>query len=304
MKMRKPKVGLSKLCWLFGVTRQAYYQSFYREEFVGIEQELVLKQVIEIRKNHPRIGTRKLHIMLEEFMLEHQIKMGRDALFDLLSLHRLLIRKRRRKIITTQSNHWLKKYPNLIKDFVPQEVNKLWVSDITYWKTEGGLFYISLITDVYSNKIVGYNLAQTMESIESVKALQMALSGNANVEGLIHHSDRGSQYCCFKYVNLLQDYDVKISMTETGDPLDNAVAERINGILKDEYLYCYTVKTPEQARELLHSVIKLYNEERPHMSIGNIVPEKVHSGELKKGERKWKNYYTKKEITDVTIELV
>jgi putative transposase len=295
MKLRQPKVGLSKLCWLFGVTRQAYYQSFYRDEFVGIEQELVIKEVISIRKNHPRIGTRKLYVMLEHFMLEHHIKMGRDALFDLLSLHGLLIRKRRRRITTTQSNHWLKKYPNLIKGFVPTAANQLWVSDITYWKTEYGLLYISLITDVYSHKVVGYNLAETMEAVESVNALKMAFLENQNSQNLIHHSDRGSQYCSFKYVNLLQDYHVKISMTETGDPLDNAVAERVNGILKDEYLDCYTVYTFEQAKELLNAVIKLYNEERPHMSIGNLVPQKVHHEEVKPAERLWKNYYQKKE---------
>jgi len=296
MKLRQPRVGLSRLCWLFGVTRQAYYQSFYREEFIGIEQELVLNEVIAIRKKHPRIGTRKLYVMLEHFMLEHHIKMGRDALFDLLSLHQLLIRKRRRRITTTQSNHWLKKYPNLIKEFTPTAHNELWISDITYWKTEVGLFYISLITDVFSHKVVGYNLAETMEAVESVKALEMALSENKEIQNLIHHSDRGSQYFSFRYVNLLQDHYVKISMTETGDPLDNAVAERINGILKDEYLDCYTVNSFEQAKELLDAVIPLYNQERPHMSIGNLVPDKVHYEEVKPGERLWKNYYQKKEL--------
>lgn len=290
--MRQPKIGLSKLCWLFGVTRQAYYQSFYRDEFVGIEEELILKEVVSIRKNHPRIGTRKLYVMLEHFMLEHHIKMGRDALFDLLSLHGLLIRKRRRKIVTTQSNHWMKKYPNLIKEFHPTAPNQLWVSDITYWKIETMPLYISLITDAYSRKIVGYNLAKTMEAIESVNALQMALFEN-NVSNLIHHSDRGSQYCSFKYVNLLQDYNIKISMTETGDPLENAVAERINGILKDEYLDCYKVYAFDEAKELLDAVITLYNDERPHMSIGNLAPNKVHSKELQPSSCLWKNYYVK-----------
>jgi putative transposase len=295
MKARQPKIGLSKLCWLFGVTRQAYYQSFNREEFVGIEQELVLKEVISIRKNHPRIGTRKLYVMLESFMLEHQIKMGRDAFFDLLSVHQLLIRRRRRRITTTQSNHWLKKHPNLIKNIIPSAPNQLWVSDITYWKTEYGLLYISLITDAYSHKVVGYNLAETMEAIESLNALEMAFFENPKVENLIHHSDRGSQYCSFKYVNLLQDYNVNISMTETGDPLDNAVAERVNGILKDEYLECYKVYSFQQAKELLDEVIPLYNEQRPHMSIGNLVPQRVHTGSVKPGERLWKNYYKLKE---------
>jgi putative transposase len=304
MKERKPNLGLSKICRLFGVTRQAYYQSFYRDEFVGIEQELVIKEVISIRKNHPRIGTRKLYIMMEQFMMEHQIKIGRDALFDLLSLHNLLIRKRRRKIITTQSNHWMKKYPNLIKEFVSIAPNQLWVSDITYWKTEVGPFYISLITDVYSHKIVGYNLAENMEAIESLKALEMAICDNKDIRNLIHHSDRGSQYCSHKYVNLLQDYEINISMTETGDPLDNAVAERINGILKNEYLECYSVNSFEEAKELLVGVVDLYNQERPHMSIGNLTPEKVHLGELQPGERKWKNYYTKKVLKTENEVLV
>lgn len=284
---------------MFGVTRQAYYQSFYSDEFVEIEQELVLKEVISIRKKHPRIGTRKLYVMLEQFMLEHQIKMGRDALFDLLSMHHLLVRKSRRKIVTTQSNHWMKKYPNLIKEFIPFAPNQLWVSDITHWKTEAGLIYLSLITDAYSHKVVGYNLAQTMEAVESVKALEMALMTNKSIQTLIHHSDRGSQYCSFKYVKLLQDYNIQISMTETGDPLDNAIAERINGILKDEYLECYSVKTFQEANELLKQIIKLYNEERPHMSIGNLVPEKVHLGEIQAQNPLWKNYYKKKEIINV-----
>ncbi len=294
MKELKPRVGLSKICRLFGVTRQAYYQSLYSAEFVDIEQELVIKEVLAIRKLNPKMGTRKLHLLMEEFMLEHQIKMGRDALFDLLSLHKLLIRRRRRKIITTQSNHWMKKYPNLIKGFNPSAPNQLWVSDITYWKTEGKVYYISLITDVYSHKIVGYNLAKNMEAIESLKALEMAIRENKQHNNLIHHSDRGSQYCSQVYVNLLQDNGVKISMTETGDPLENAVAERVNGIVKNEYLESYSIENFEEAQELLKQVIQLYNTVRPHMSIGNLTPQKVHSGELKRGERKWKNYYTPK----------
>lgn len=258
----------------------------------------MLKEVVSIRKNHPRIGTRKLYVMLEDFMLEHQIKIGRDALFDLLSLHGLLVRRRRRRIVTTQSNHWMKKYPNLIKEFIPTAPNQLWVSDITYWKIETIPLYISLITDVFSHKIVGYNLAISMEAAESVNALQMALFENEKLDKLIHHSDRGSQYCSFKYVKLLQDYNVQISMTETGDPLDNAVAERINGIIKNEYLECYKVNTLQEAKELLDAVIALYNKERPHMSIGNLAPEKVHSKELKSGDRLWKNYYQSNKIVN------
>ena len=165
-------------------------------------------------------------------MLSHQIKMGRDALFDLLAAHRLLIRRRKRLIKTTHSNHWLKKYSNLIKDIQLTKPNQLYVSDITYWKIEHGYVYLHFITDAYSHKIVGYYLSETLEAEGSIKALQMALSalGAESHLNLTHHSDRGSQYCSNKYVKLLQDYKIKISMTESGDPLDNAIAERVSDI--------------------------------------------------------------------------
>jgi len=147
MKERKPNIGLSKICWLFGITRQAYYQHLYQAVDTSIEEELIIKEVLTLRKLHPRMGTRKMYIMMEEFMLEHQVKMGRDALFNLLSINGLLIRRRCRMIKTTQSHHWLKKYPNLIKELVPSKPNELYVSDITYWKIKNEYLYIHLITD-------------------------------------------------------------------------------------------------------------------------------------------------------------
>lgn len=296
MKELRPNVGLVKICRLFGVSRQAYYQHINYRMDVEISHELVIKEVLAFRKLHPRMGARKLYIKLSDFMLVHGIKMGRDALFNLLSEYSLLIRKRRRTVKTTQSHHWLKKYPNLIKNFIPTCPNQLWVSDITYWEISTGFIYISLITDAYSHKIVGYHLAETLEALESVKALTMAISSlSANEKNkLIHHSDRGVQYCSGIYVKLLQDYGIKISMTENGDPLENAIAERVNRIMKEEYLDCYEVNNFYEAKELLNQVIRLYNEERPHMSISNLSPEFVHNGKLKT-ERKWKNYYQKKE---------
>ena len=188
-------------------------------------------------------------------MQEHQIKMGRDALFDLLSSNHLLVRKRKRRIQTTSSFHWLRKYPNLIREFIPTEPNQLWVSDITYWKIQGGHVYISFITDAYSHKVVGFHVAETLEAVESVQALKMALSGLfMEPEGhfqLIHHSDRGVQYCSSEYVKLLKDNNIQISMTENGDPLENALAERLNGILKDEYLIDSQVNSMEDARKVL-----------------------------------------------------
>ena len=237
IKDKYSTVGLSRICRLLGITRQAYYQHLWRDEFLSIEEELVVKEVLRIRQHHRHMGGRKLYEKLQPFFLEHQIKMGRDALFDLLAANNLLVKRRKRRITTTQSFHWLRKYPNLIKDFEPGGVNQLWVSDITYWKIQTGYIYLSLITDAYSHKIVGYHVAETLDAIETLQALKMALSANeGNLDSLIHHSDRGSQYCCSSYVKQLQDYGVKISMTENGAPYENAIAERINGILKQEYL--------------------------------------------------------------------
>jgi putative transposase len=296
MKEHQPTVGLSKLCWLFGITRQAYYQGLHQAADTSIEEELVIKEVRNIRASHPKIGTRKLYIMMEEFMYDNQIKMGRDALFNLLSVNNLLIRRRRRSVKTTQSHHWLKKFPNLIKGYIASRPNELYVSDITYWKIEHMYVYIHLITDAYSHKIVGYHLSDNLEADSSIQALKMALTNleRHNHLPLTHHSDRGVQYCSSKYVKILQDNNIQISMTENGDPLENAIAERVNGILKEEYLMSYSINDIKDAKELLADVIELYNKERPHMSNGNIVPEKVHNKQIRKGNKCWKNYYQKK----------
>ncbi len=251
------------------------------------------------------MGARKLYELLEPFMLDHGIKMGRDALFDLLAANRLLIRKRRRSIQTTQSRHWLKKYPNLIRTFVPETINQLWVSDITYWKIDlHKHLYITFITDAYSRKIIGYQVAETMESIESCRALQMALStiNKREYRSLIHHSDRGIQYCSNRYVKLLQDYGIQISMTENGDPLENAIAERVNGILKNEYLHHYNVNNIEEASTKLKYAVELYNNQRPHMSISNLTPAKVHSNKSVSTKRLWKNYFKKLNTLDLVLD--
>jgi len=296
MKSIFPHIGLAKLCGWFGITRQAYYQNGWNGIDITIEEYILLREVIRIRESHKRMGTRKLYEKLQSFMLEHQIKLGRDGLFDLLSSNHMLVRKRKRRIQTTQSHHWLRKYTNLIHGFTPSAPNQLWVSDITYWKTNGGNVYISFITDAFSRKVVGYHVAKTLEAVETVQALRMALSGllgrPESHSNLIHHSDRGVQYCSHGYVKLLQDYKIQISMTENGDPLENAIAERLNGILKDEYLNDNTVKSIEEARVILSQAVKLYNEDRPHMSIANLYPSQVHKQSLKT-DRLWKNYYKK-----------
>jgi len=297
--MEYSRIGLAKLCGWFGITRQAYYQYNWRASEMSTEEDLIIKEVIKIRQFHRQMGTRKIYDILKNFMKEHKIKMGRDAFFNLLSSNNLLIRTRQRRVKTTQSFHWLRKYPNLIKGFTPRYPNHLWVSDITYWRIKTGFIYISLITDAFSHKIVGYHVAKTLESIETIQALKMAISGllrGQKRRKLIHHSDRGLQYCSRAYVKLLQDNKIKISMTESGDPLENAIAERVNGIIKHEYLKHYIVETIDEAKRILIMNVKLYNEGRPHNSIGNNYPELVHEFNLKT-KKLWKNYYKKKEVT-------
>ena len=292
MKDSYPGVSLLRFCRLLGVTRQALYQHEWNREEVNIEAELIVQQVNNIRKRHPIIGTRKLYLMLQPFLAEHHIKMGRDKLFDVMATYKLLIRRRKRRISTTQSYHRFHKYPNLVREFKVTGITQLWVSDITYFKVMGKHVYLSFITDAYSHKIIGFQVAQTLETIHSLKALQMAISGIGDSEKrkIIHHSDRGIQYCSEGYVKLLQDNNILISMTENGDPLENPIAERANGIIKDEYLCHYTDKTITEIQERLTQAVALYNNERPHMSCNMLTPEKVHRNDLKV-KKVWKSYY-------------
>ena len=286
MKDSYPSISLVRFCRLLGVTRQAFYQHFWHVEDISTEQQLVLEQIKQIRQEHPVIGGRKLYCMLQPFLLNHQIKIGRDALFDLLSAHKLLVRRRKRKIAKTWSYHWLKKYPNLIKNWNPQKPEQLWVADITYVRTRNCFLYLSLITDAYSHKIIGYHIAENLEAVHTVHALQMALMSIAKINQLIHHSDRGLQYCSSEYVELLKANNIQISMTENGDPLENPIAERINGIIKNEYLKYHTILNRSNAKQLLDKIVFKYNQLRPHQSINMLTPELVHQQKLLVN-RKW-----------------
>jgi putative transposase len=232
--------------------------------------------------------------MIQPFLKEHSIKIGRDGLFSLLSQEKLLIKNHKRRVRTTMSYHRFHKWPNLIKDYIPKHPQELYVSDITYWKINTGHLYISLVTDAYSHKVVGYNVADTLEAIESRVAMEQALPDllRGQASQLIHHSDRGIQYCSNEYVKLLQDNNIRISMTEDGDPRDNAIAERVNGILKNEYLIHYKIDTIEQAKLALTEAVNLYNNERPHLSVNYLTPEYVHATSCST-KKQWKNYYRK-----------
>jgi transposase InsO family protein len=278
---------------LFGITRQAFYKHVRKQQKVSFESHIVLELIGRIRKQHPRMGVRKIYHLIKDDLDSLQIKIGRDALFDLMASEHLLIRKSRRTPITTNSNHWYKRYPNLIKGYTPHGPNQVWVSDITYIRTAQGFLYLFLITDAYSKKIMGFNLSRSLDSSNAVNCLQDALEKNSKpISGLIHHSDRGIQYCSKEYVNLLQENSIMISMTENGDPRENPIAERVNGILKHEYLFNELRKSKTLSINELNETIMKYNNQRPHLSCNMLTPTQAHnrSGKL---ERKWKTYYRK-----------
>ena len=222
---------------MLGYSRQGLYKAQQAQQQQCFEEELVVQEINKIRILQPHIGGRRLHHMLVPLKQAHHLQIGRDGLFKLLYDYGLLVRKRkRRKPVTTDSFHRYKKYKNLIKDFIPVASNQLWVSDITYITLKNGFAYLSLITDAYSRKIVGFHLSKSLDAVGSIKALNGAIKNNPQLQNLVHHSDRGVQYCCHAYVGTLKNKKIKISMTENGDPLENAIAERVNGILKDELL--------------------------------------------------------------------
>jgi putative transposase len=248
--------------------------------------------VMHIRCSMPRVGTRKLYFLIKEELMNANIKIGRDVLFDFLRAEHLLIKPKRSYIKTTDSKHWMKRYPNLIKDLEVTKPEQLWVSDITYIKTDQGHEYLSLITDAYSKKIMGYELLDNLSTAGPLKALESALKNKKYTHELIHHSDRGLQYCSADYVDKLIANNVKISMTENGDPYENAIAERINGILKYEFLLIDGFKNHIQALETIKNAIDIYNEKRPHLTCYMLTPDKAHL-QQKVILKKWKKKTSK-----------
>jgi len=286
---------------LFGHCRQAFYQSKADIEEEVEREHKVIEAVREIRQEDPGIGGYKLWLMLIA-MFGRNFVPGRDRFFVLMRRKGLMLPKPKPRH-TTNSNHRYHKYKNLIKGFVPTAANQLWVADITYIALAGGdVCYLHLITDAYSHKIVGWALARTLKAAISMEALKMAIgqavamSGSEILKGLIHHSDRGVQYCCDAYVAMLKAHEISISMCEDYNPTDNAIAESVNGKIKVESVYrqkCFN--SFEHAYRVIERYIHFYNYRRPHMSIGYKIPAVVH---LEQGEQKkmWKNkIYPKKQ---------
>jgi putative transposase len=257
-----------------------------------MQQALVVDQVRQFRISQQHVGTRRLQRMLEPMLTRHSIKMGRDRLFDLLAAHQLLVRRRRRKkAITTDSNHPFRRYLNLIEGLEVKVANQVWVSDITYLSLTNGKFcYLSLVTDVYSRKIVGYHLYPGLQKEGPLAALQMALEQrNTSVFfKTIHHSDRGIQYCCHAYTDKLLQNNIAISMTQQGDPAENAIAERVNGILKTELGLGDVFYSFSQAQQAVRMAVDTYNSSRLHSSCDYLTPDQAYnqaSGTLRK---RWK----------------
>ena len=297
MKQDYPKQGIGNLCRLFGKSRHAYYDHRWRFQDQGLKDEIVLQHVLEVRKDLPRTGTSKLQEMLREPLWDHQITAGRDYLYDLLREHHLDLRQRKRKAITTDSRHWMHKYNNLIKEMEINRPEQVWVSDITYIRLLSQWGYLSLVTDAYSHKIMGYSFRRDLSAQGCLDALQMAIDDRLYPrQKLVHHSDRGSQYCSGAYVALLVDHGIAISMTENGDPYQNAIAERVNGIIKTEFNLYYSTGNFTETSEKVDRSIKAYNELRLHASCDFLTPEKAHltTGSLRK---RWKNkVYKSKQI--------
>lgn len=280
---------------LFGLSRQSYYKNKTSRIKRNADLTIVRDMVMRIRCKMPRIGTRKLYYLIKDELNVLHIKIGRDVLFNFLRAEHLLIKPKRSYVKTTNSKHWMKKYPNLIKDVEVNKPEQLWVSDITYIKTEQGHNYLSLITDAYSKKIMGYELLDNLSTEGPLKALESALKSRKYTHDLIHHSDRGLQYCSADYINTLKENNVKISMTENGDPYENAIAERINGILKYEFLIIDGFKNHLEALKVIKESVGIYNDERPHLSCEMLTPNQTHLQQeiqIKKWKKKTSKVFT------------
>jgi len=228
------------------------------------------------RRQHPRIGGKKLYFLLKDDMAQAGIRLGRDRFFELLARNKLLVKRRRKYISTTDSYHRFRVYRNLLKDKVLSKAHQGWVSDITYIRTRQGFVYLFLVTDAYSRKVVGWHLSGSLRIEGAVRALKMAIRQCPCAEGLVHHSDRGIQYCSIEYVGLLKKAGISISMTEENHCYENATAERVNGILKQEYGLDETLVSALQATKAVKEAVNSYNTSRPHWSLKLATPQQVH----------------------------
>jgi putative transposase len=278
LSYQRPLVAMKTLCELFGYGRQAWYEAVKRKDRQTDDERLLVSQIRLIRLQHHKVGAEKLYFQMKDWCIANDIKIGRDKFFNILRSNGLMIQRRTRKAITTNSKHNLRRYPNLIKGTEILRPNQLWVSDMTYLTLARGFIHMSLVTDAYSRKIVGWSVHKSLQTEGPLLALKKALRtivGKENLS-LIHHSDRGVQYCSRSYIQLLKDNKVSISMTENGDPYENALAERMNRTLKEEFSLGRTFFSYEQAKQLAREAIEYYNQTRPHASCNYLTPSQAH----------------------------
>ncbi len=253
------------------------YKRLQRASEALSQNQNVIKLVQKIRYEQPFIGTEKIYGLIKEDLEHMNIKIGRIKLNSILKEHGMLVRKKKKSVITTNSRHRFRKYSNLIKEIEISQAEQVWVADITYIKTDDGFNYLHLITDAYSKRIVGFELSDNLKAESTINALKMALKGRKYPDRkLTHHSDRGLQYCSDDYVQILIDNDIAISMTENSDPYENAIAERVNGILKQEFSIGDGFKNHLMALHEIKKSIYIYNHKRPHRSCEMLTPEKAH----------------------------
>jgi putative transposase len=278
---------------LFGISRQVYYRAIKQKEKSLEKAEGVVKMVNTIRERMPRIGTRKLYNKLYEKLKE--IKVGRDKMFKILSANHLLIKPKRSYRKTTFTHHRFKKHKDLVSDLKLERPEQVWVSDITYIGARNKELYLALVTDAYSKKIVGYNLSKSLNASGSVKALQMGIKDRKyKTDTLIHHSDKGIQYCCEEYQKKLKNNKILCSMTQNYDPYSNAIAERVNGILKQEFLLEEVDQPFEIMQKIIKQSVEIYNSERPHYSCNYLTPIEMHL----QREVEIKTYKTKNQLKE------
>lgn len=273
---RQQGFSIRRLCERVGMSRQNYYAGRRQRQRRQVEEELVVELVKKQRRLQPRIGARKLMFLLQPELQEAGVKVGRDRFIELLRGHNLLVVKKRSWTKTTNSRHSLPVFRNLLVDLQPTAPNQVWVSDLTYIRTEQGFMYGAVVMDLYSRKIVGCHIGDSLEAEGCIHALEIALADLPANRFPIHHSDRGSQYCCHEYVGRLQRHGLSISMTEQNHCYENAKAERVIGILKQEYEMDATYGSKRQAILSFHQAVELYNNCRPHLSLNYQVPEGVH----------------------------
>lgn len=284
------------LCKLFGVSKQAYYQ--YDSDYTRYlaQERFVVEYVVNIRKDLPGLGGVKLWEKYKE-KFGPAYSLGRDAFLSILFRNHLNIRTRKHSVRTTDSNHSYPKYPDLVNDLIINNTTHVWVSDITYIPlVEPHQFvFLSIVTDAYTKKIIGYCVGESLETIYTLNALDMALKQLRShlVADVIHHSDRGIQYASTLYTDRLKQNNIRISMTQSGNPKDNAIAERVNGILKVEFLNHLSFNTIEEVRVAVDKAIWFYNHERPHRSLNMMTPclAEKHPEKIKKLWKSWKEFY-------------